>query len=159
MSKLQRLLKKKNKLQEKLGWLGDEIDQVEGSYSEHLVADEYDRVKDKLIKVNKKIGSIKFAENELEQQAARYRWLRDNKHLDIWWSVEGPEDRCDNIDADIDSAMLEDADPTFDEQVEQWRHDSEELEVLHMNLDDAGVPRDEDNKELSAWGRVLRLTK
>lgn len=37
--------------------------------------------------------------------ARRYRWLRDNKHLDIWWSVDGPEDRCDNIDADIDAAM------------------------------------------------------
>jgi len=37
--------------------------------------------------------------------AKRYRWLRDNKHLDIWWSMQGPENRCDNIDEDIDEAM------------------------------------------------------
>jgi hypothetical protein len=37
--------------------------------------------------------------------AERYRWLRDNKHLDAWWSVAGPIDRCENIDADIDGAM------------------------------------------------------
>lgn len=43
----------------------------------------------------------------LMQDAKRYRWLRKNKHLDIWWSVEGPENREDNIDADIDAAMLE----------------------------------------------------
>jgi len=38
-------------------------------------------------------------------ESRRYRWLRDNKHLDMWWSVEGPKDRCKNIDADIDEAM------------------------------------------------------
>lgn len=43
--------------------------------------------------------------NEAIADARRYRWLRDNKHLDIWWSVEGPKDRCDNIDADIDAAI------------------------------------------------------
>lgn len=37
----------------------------------------------------------------------RYRWLRDNGHLDIWWSVSGPKDRCANIDADIDAARRE----------------------------------------------------
>lgn len=42
---------------------------------------------------------------KLRKDAERYRWLRDNGHLNIWWSVEGPEDRCDNIDADIDEAM------------------------------------------------------
>jgi len=46
--------------------------------------------------------------NEAIADARRYRWLRDNKHLDIWWSVEGPEDRCDNIDADIDAAIEQD---------------------------------------------------
>ena len=44
---------------------------------------------------------------ELKTDAQRYRWLRDNKHLDIWWSVEGPVNRCDNIDVDIDEAMSE----------------------------------------------------
>lgn len=39
--------------------------------------------------------------------AARYRWLRDHRHLDMWWSVSGPKDRCENIDADIDAAMIE----------------------------------------------------
>lgn len=40
------------------------------------------------------------------EDAERYRWLRDNKYLDIWWSVAGPKDRCANIDADIDEARL-----------------------------------------------------
>jgi uncharacterized membrane protein YgaE (UPF0421/DUF939 family) len=44
---------------------------------------------------------------ELKTDAQRYRWLRDNKHLDIWWSVEGPANRCENIDVDIDEAMSE----------------------------------------------------
>lgn len=39
--------------------------------------------------------------------AKRYQWLRDHKHLDIWWSVDGPKDRCENIDGDIDAAMTE----------------------------------------------------
>ena len=42
---------------------------------------------------------------ELIACANRYVWLRDNKHLDTWWSVQGPEDRKKNIDADIDAAM------------------------------------------------------
>ncbi|WP_155774340.1 hypothetical protein [Burkholderia pseudomultivorans] len=42
-----------------------------------------------------------------EKDAERYRWLRDNKHLDAWWSVTGPTDRCENIDADIDGAMTD----------------------------------------------------
>jgi hypothetical protein len=46
---------------------------------------------------------------ELEPDAIRYRWLRDNKHLDIWWSVSGPSDRAQNIDADIDAAIEDDA--------------------------------------------------
>ncbi len=41
----------------------------------------------------------------LQADAEKYRWLRDNKHLDIWWSVEGPKDRCKNIDIDIDQAI------------------------------------------------------
>ena len=44
---------------------------------------------------------------ELQLDAQRYRWLRDNKHLDLWWSVEGPTNRCHNIDTDIDEAMNE----------------------------------------------------
>lgn len=42
-----------------------------------------------------------------DRDGVRYRWLRDNGHLDVWWSVEGPADRCANIDADIDTAMGE----------------------------------------------------
>ncbi len=41
----------------------------------------------------------------MERDALRYRWLRDNKHLDIWWSVEGNSDHNQNIDDDIDEAM------------------------------------------------------
>lgn len=39
--------------------------------------------------------------------ALRYRWLRDNGHLDAFWSAQGPEDKAANIDADIDEAMKE----------------------------------------------------
>jgi len=52
---------------------------------------------------------------ELQSDAQRYRWLRDNKHLDIWWSVEGSTDRCANIDDDIDSAISEDMHNTINE--------------------------------------------
>lgn len=41
----------------------------------------------------------------LKAEAIRYRWLRDNGHLNKWWSSAGPSDRCENIDADIDAAM------------------------------------------------------
>ena len=44
--------------------------------------------------------------NDLKD-ANRYRWLRDNGHLNQWWSVQGAEHRCDNIDDDIDEAMAE----------------------------------------------------
>jgi hypothetical protein len=47
----------------------------------------------------------------------------------------------------------------FDESTARWRHDSEELEALHMNLDDAKAPRDEGGKCLSAWGRVVRYAQ
>lgn len=40
-----------------------------------------------------------------EKDAARYRWLRDHKYLDSFWSVQGPSDRGQNIDADIDECM------------------------------------------------------
>jgi hypothetical protein len=43
----------------------------------------------------------------LARDSKRYRWLRDNGHLDIWWSVEGPEEKSKNIDADIDEAIKE----------------------------------------------------
>ena len=39
--------------------------------------------------------------------ARRYEWLRDNGHLDRWWSVQGPKDKSKNIDTDIDNAMSE----------------------------------------------------
>jgi hypothetical protein len=47
----------------------------------------------------------------------------------------------------------------FDESIARWRHDSEELEALHMNLDDAKAPRDEGGKCLSAWGRVVQYAQ
>lgn len=50
----------------------------------------------------------KLLTSDARADALRYRWLRDNKHLDGWWSVEGPEDRAENIDSDIDTAMQED---------------------------------------------------
>lgn len=48
--------------------------------------------------------------------------------------------------------------PILDVQDEKNRHDAEELEALHMNLRDRGIPtHDENGEELSSWGRVLRL--
>lgn len=105
MANLRKLLKKRERLEDDLEQFAFEIEECEGSYSEHLVADEYDKTRQKLEKVNKKIDKLNKPESEIEKQAARYRWLRDNKHLDIWWSVQGPKDRCANIDADIDAAM------------------------------------------------------
>lgn len=46
---------------------------------------------------------------ESAADAFRYRWLRDNGHLDSWWSVQGPKDKAANIDTDIDAAMAIDA--------------------------------------------------
>lgn len=103
MANLRKLLKKRERLEEVLEQFAFEIEECEGSYSEHLVADEYDNTKDKLTKVIRKIDGL-----------------------------------C-----------------IFDEQVEEWRHDSEELEAVHRCLDDHNVPRAEDDKELSTWGRVL----
>ena len=52
--------------------------------------------------------TIKAAEYaKLKKDAERYQWLRDNKHLDIFWSVAGNKDRCKNIDDDIDQAIKE----------------------------------------------------
>lgn len=46
------------------------------------------------------------------------------------------------------------------EQVERWRHDSEDLEALHNNLDDAGTPRhDSSGVEYSERGRVIQYAK
>jgi len=44
-------------------------------------------------------------------------------------------------------------------ETEEWRRDSEELEALHMNLDDARVPRYDEKRqeELSIWGRIVRF--
>jgi hypothetical protein len=47
--------------------------------------------------------------NAAIEDAGRYRWLREAGHLDQFWSVEGPISRGDNIDADIEEAMVEDA--------------------------------------------------
>jgi len=53
------------------------------------------------------IEEAKSLIKELQEDSQRYRWLRDNKHLDMWWSVDGPDNRHDNIDTDIDEAMNE----------------------------------------------------
>lgn len=42
-----------------------------------------------------------------QADAERYRWLKEQGHLNSWWSVQGPEDRSKNIDADIDTARSE----------------------------------------------------
>lgn len=42
---------------------------------------------------------------ELARNTERYWWLKDNKHLDLWRRVQGSEDRCENIDENIDKAM------------------------------------------------------
>ena len=154
MAKLRKLIKKRKRLEENLDILAEEIEECEGSYSEHLVADEYEKAEDKLKKVKRKIAKITEQKEETKKQAARYRWLRDNKHLDAWWSVQGPKGRCANIDADVDNAM-EEVTRDFNEQIERWRHDSEELEAVHLCLDDHAVPRTVGDKELSTWGRIL----
>lgn len=156
MKSLRKLLKKKERLQDDLEQFAFELEECEGSYSEYLVAGEYDKTYRKLEKVNKKIDKLTKPESETEKQAARYRWLRDNKHLDAWWSVQGPKDRRANIDADIDNAM-EEVEHDYNEKVEKWRHDSEELEAVHICLDDHNVPRTEGTEELSTWGRILRM--
>lgn len=47
-----------------------------------------------------------------------------------------------------------------EETVENWRHDSEEMEALHANFDDAGLPRAAQGGEVySAWGRALRFAE
>jgi len=51
------------------------------------------------------------------------------------------------------------ADAEFDIQKECWRHEAEDLQALHRNLDDAGAPQYENGTELSAWGRVLRMNQ
>lgn len=45
---------------------------------------------------------------DVDRDAERYRWLRDNDHLDDWLSAGNSHmDYAANIDADIDSAMGE----------------------------------------------------
>lgn len=105
MANLRKLLKKRERLEDDLEQFAFEIEECEGSYSEHLVADEYDKTKDKLTKVNRKIDALS----------------------------------------------------DFNEQIERWRHDSEELEAVHLCLDDYNVPRIEDGEELSTWGRIVRM--
>ena len=51
------------------------------------------------------------------------------------------------------------ANAEFDIQKECWRHEAEDLQALHRNLDDAEVPQHENGTELSAWGRVLRMNQ
>lgn len=49
------------------------------------------------------------AQGDDAQCAARYRWLRDNRHLGAWFSAGFSHlEYGQNIDADIDEAMIED---------------------------------------------------
>lgn len=49
------------------------------------------------------------AQGDDDQCAARYRWLRDNRHLGAWFSAGFSHlEYGQNIDADIDEAMIED---------------------------------------------------
>ena len=44
---------------------------------------------------------------ELKENSERYEWLRDNCHLDAWFSInETITDRAVNINNTIDAAML-----------------------------------------------------
>lgn len=107
MANLRHLKKSRAKLKDKLGRLGDRIDEVEGGFEEHRVADKYEKVERKLQKVERKIAEVAFAQQETENQAARYCWLRDNKHLDSWLSVDSLGDCSANIDEIIDNAIKE----------------------------------------------------
>ena len=42
---------------------------------------------------------------EMIANAARYKWLRDNNHIDQWWYTQASSDQCENIDVYIDTAM------------------------------------------------------
>jgi len=61
------------------------------------------------------------------EDAGRYRWLRDSGHLDAFWSVDGTEVRCDNIDVEIEDAMAEHAlhNMMADLEKEEHAHDKE----------------------------------
>lgn len=90
--------------------------------------------------INRDVQSMWFgflmAYQKLLPDASRYRWLRDNKHLDIWWSVSGPNDRCENIDMDIDEAIKETQPQlVFSGQKTNDQHSSEYLELVRL-IDD-----------------------
>lgn len=58
-------------------------------------------------KLKAELAEVKAQRDRLLTDATRYQWLRDNGHLNSWWSVQGPADRCANIDEDIDTAIAE----------------------------------------------------
>ena len=61
----------------------------------------------KLREIFDEVMSDKERFERLYKDAMRYRWLRDNGYLNKWWSIVGPNSRCENIDNDIDEAMQE----------------------------------------------------
>jgi len=72
---------------------------------------------------------------------------------------ESSELSCDGTPAFPVYTHPTSADAEFDIQKECWRHEAEDLQALHRNLDDAGAPQYENGTELSAWGRVLRMNQ
>ena len=73
-------------------------------------------------------------------------WTLDDEELETAKQIE-------EVVASLEQAAQRQGD--YDEQHERFRHDSEDLTALHMNLDGAGVPRrDVIGKELSVWARV-----
>lgn len=104
--KLERLLKKYRKLQDRLESLAWQLEQEEGGFAEHLIADEYDKVEDKIKRTDEKLSAL----------------LRPKS-----------------------------------EQIERWRHDSEELEAVHKCLTDHNAPVEINGEELSTWGRIVHL--
>jgi hypothetical protein len=84
------------------------VDILDGGLIDICVADGIieDRLRRYIKDMNMVHGELEHAQ-EMIANAARYKWLRDNKHLDEWWSTQGSLDRCENIDADIDAAIRE----------------------------------------------------
>jgi hypothetical protein len=88
---------------------------------------------------------------KLRRDADRYRPLLETVQGEPMFGEIAASPRVDRVPVY--------AAPTT-EQVERWRHDSEDLEVLHNNLDDAGAPRhDSSGIEYSEWGRVIQYAK
>jgi predicted nucleic acid-binding Zn-ribbon protein len=76
MAKLRKLLKKRSKLRDVLEQFASELEDVEGSYSEHIIANEYDKTQRKIEKVDRKLEK---ASNPFDQQ--KEEWRHDAEDL------------------------------------------------------------------------------